>query len=452
MSGSAKALAVQLGDNLADPSQNLLIRANRPQDGTFLISRGTAENPGIDLLRIDSNNNLQLMRPDTGLIMPDGSKFESNLYGRSFRNKIINGDFFLSQYNVDTAVTPTGTGGYVVDRWNANISQASKLTFQRVTDAPAGSKYSYKATVAAQYAPVAADYFHLSQAIEGINIVDLQWGSAGALYITTSFKVKASVPGVYTGFIKNGAANRTYLFTYTITQANTWTPLVLAIAGCTDSTWAIDNTVGMYLSFCLGAGANYTGATTGQWVAGNLVKAANTIDFVNQAVNSTWQIADVQLEPGKLQMPVLERLIPEDKIKRCRRYYQKSFDIDILPANGSTAARFSTSKGLYSGIFDRPSAGLVGPGMTDDATGFSSAQTAGNYISFKEVMRAAPTIGFKGNSAGSWWFSSSAGNTGWWSVTEAWPTQNGMTVGFSSVLAVDLIALAWGHWTASAEL
>lgn len=303
-----------------------------------------------------TQNSINLLKPlsfgETGIIL-------ESAYKDANRNKLINGDFRINQYNqvgalaIDLGVTVPSMSGYLIDRWKINSDVANKLSLQRVTDAPVGSRYSLKATVAAQYVPGASESFYLSQAIEGINILDLQWGSASALYITTSFKVKTSVPGTYSGCILNSDATRSYVFTYTVAQANVWTPLVLVIQGCLDGTWLTNTMVGMRLYFTLGAGANVTTPTTGQWVAGTYLKAANAIDFVSQVNNSTWQLADVQLERGKISLPQLDR--KEDSIEkiRCQRYmFRKNYTNSNSGPIASLQA-YSTT-GAQGKLFDLP--------------------------------------------------------------------------------------------------
>lgn len=303
-----------------------------------------------------TQNSINLLKPlsfgETGIIL-------ESAYKDANRNKLINGDFRINQYNqvganaVDLGILLPQATAYFIDRWVYNASVASKINLQRVTDAPVGSRYSLKATVAAQYAPAAADLFYVAQRIEGINILDLQWGSASALYITTSFKVKASVPGVYSGTIGNSDGTRTYPFTYTITQANVWTPLTLVIQGCLDGTWLTNTMVGLTLAFTLGAGANFTTPNVGQWNAGAFFKGSTAIDFTGQAVNSTWQLADVQLERGKISLPQLDR--KEDSIEkiRCQRYMFRKSYTNNLTGPIATLHAYATT-GAQGKLFDLP--------------------------------------------------------------------------------------------------
>ena len=237
------------------------------------------------------------------------------------KNRIINGAMMIDQRNAGASVTPAGVGGtYIADRWLATTGAASKLTFQVVADAPTGFKNSLKVTVASQYAPASGNQFHLQQRIEGVNIIDLQFGTSGAVTITTSFQVKSSVTGTYSCFIWNGDFTRSYVATYTISSANTWTPLVLTIAGSTSGTWATDASAGLTLGFDLGSGSNLN-ATEGVWNSTFYTRTAGSVTFVNQTGGATWQLAAVQLEKGSTATSFDYRPYGTE-LALCQRYYE----------------------------------------------------------------------------------------------------------------------------------
>lgn len=240
----------------------------------------------------------------------------------SLQNRIINGDMRIDQRNGGSAVTPTASG-YVIDRWQAGVTQASKLTFQRVADAPPGAAFSLKVTVAAQYAPAVGDIFNLNQPIEGNNVTDLQFGSSGALQITTNFYVKSSVTGTFSCAVHNGALDRSYIATYVIAAANTWTPVVLTISGDQTGTWNKGNTTGLWIDFDLGSGTNLNG-TAGAWAAGNLKRTAGSVTFVNQVAGATWQLAQVMIERGANSTPVFVPRPMQQEMALCQRYYEDS--------------------------------------------------------------------------------------------------------------------------------
>lgn len=235
-----------------------------------------------------------------------------------FKNRIINGDMRIDQRNSGVAVTPVAAPTYTVDRFMAQASQASKLTYQRVVDAPPGLKFSTKITVAAQLAPAATDFFAFTQGIEGQNIVDLQFGLATAETITAALWIKGSVAGSYSCSIVNASGARCYVGTIAVTTS--WARQSITLAADTTGTWATDETAGLFFRVDLGSGSNFNG-TAGAWAAGNFRRTSGSVTFVNQAPGATLNITGVQLERGSLATPFEVRPIGTE-LAMCQRYYQ----------------------------------------------------------------------------------------------------------------------------------
>ena len=254
-----------------------------------------------------------------------------------FRNRIINGDINIDQRFGGTANTPVGAsaGTYVIDRWCFQCSPASKISIQQMqvanssasnyeaSSAPAGFINSMKFTVASANTVGAGDYYNLYQAVEGVNVQDLDWGTAAAKPVTLSFWVKSSVVGTYTGSLKNADVNRSYPYTYTISSANTWEQKTVTITGDTTGTWKKDNTVGIYVGFNLGAGASFTGGTVNTWSAIN-TQGVTGQTSLQGASNSgaTWYLTGVQLEPGSTATPFEHRPFGME-LALCQRYYER---------------------------------------------------------------------------------------------------------------------------------
>ena len=344
-----------------------------------------------------------------------------------FKNRIINGGMQIDQRNAGAVVTPV-SATYTLDRWNASVTQPSKLAFQQVTDAPAGANNSLKVSVAAQYSPILTDIFTVYQAIEGNNVVDLQFGTAGALTITTSFQVKSSITGTFSVAIGNGALSRSYVATYSIAAANTWTPLVITIAGDQSGTWATDNTVGLYLSFDLGYGSNFNN-TAGSWLAGIYRNTAGSVKFVNQTAGSTWQLAQVQLESGSMATSFDVRSYAQE-LALCQRYYEKSYNQATRPGtSGSTAAMSCVANGSATNVYSILN------------------------VPFKATKRTAPTICY-------WDSTGNAGMTSTYTCGGLSQTDNvnaiyGTSVtdvGFSSVILTSASMIHGIHYAAVAEL
>jgi len=239
----------------------------------------------------------------------------------TFRNRIINGTFTISQYNGTSSVTPS-SDGYIIDRYKVENSQASKLTYQQNAGSvtpPAGFSNYLGTTVASTVSIGAGDYFLISQPIEGYNVADLNWGTANAQTVTLSFWVRSSLTGTFGGSLQNSANTRSYPFTYTISSANTWEYETITIAGDTSGTWLTTNGIGLKVRFSVGTGSTYSG-TAGAWAGTSYLSATGATSIMATA-SATLQITGVQLEAGTTASPFEYRQYGTE-LALCQRYYQ----------------------------------------------------------------------------------------------------------------------------------
>jgi hypothetical protein len=222
-----------------------------------------------------------------------------------FKNRIINGGMVIDQRNAGAVTTPTN-GVYTLDRYFVYQSTAGKFSVQQT---PSATETGYATRVAAgftnylaavslsAYTVLATDSYAIVQRIEAYNFSDMAWGTTNAKTITLSFLVYSSLTGTFGGALINSAGNRSYPFSYTVSSANTWTPISLTIAGDTSGTWlGATNGVGVEVRFGLGSGTNNLG-TAGAWATGNYVQPTGTVSVVGTN-SATFYITGVQLEKG----------------------------------------------------------------------------------------------------------------------------------------------------------
>jgi len=269
----------------------------------------------------------------------------------SFRNRLINGDMRFDQRNNGA----TGTAAvYTVDRWKWAATAVKGIWGQdlNVITPPAGFKHYLGFQSSGAYAVGPTDLFVWDQPIEGVNVADLLWGTAGALEVTLSFWVYVSTAGNYGGALRNGAANRSYPFLFNVPSAYTWTYITVSVPGDTAGTWATDTTSGLEVILSLGAGSTWTHAA-GAWASGNYLQATGSTSVV-ATFGGVYHFTGVQLEVGSVAT-AFERRPYALELALCQRYYTTA------PVN----VRY------YAG----------GVGQFFDAT-----------IAFKATMRAAPTV------------------------------------------------------------
>lgn len=271
-------------------------------------------------LTVNGNTTLGDASTDTVLMTGAPSIGGAGLgMGMGFRNRIINGAMMIDQRNAGASVTITA-GTYTIDRWYSDMSAASKYSVVRSSTAPAGFINSMLITSTSAYSVVAGDYFYTFQAIEGLNMSDLNWGTASAQAVTLSFWVRSSLTGTFGGALKNQASTRSYAFTYTINSANTWEQKSITVAGDTTGTWLTTNGVGVYVCFGFGVGSTLSG-TAGSWASANYVSATGATSVVGTN-GATWYITGVQLEKGSTATAFDYRPYGTE-LALCQRYFFK---------------------------------------------------------------------------------------------------------------------------------
>jgi hypothetical protein len=260
------------------------------------------------------------------------------------RNRIINGDMFVDQRSAGAQVAaPISSSAYIIDRWKlaVGIAAPSKGTAGQVPVAnPAlfgGNQYYLAWTTAATgYTPAAGDNGSWLHFIEGWNFNDANWGTANALPVTLEFWAFSSVTGTFAGSVRNGATNRSYIFTFALV-ASTWTKIRINVPGDTVGAWAVaSNASALVVSFNLVNGSNFATAP-GVWTAGNFVTAPGAVNIVATA-NANLYIMGVALmvnpppnaEPNFKSAP--------DNLNDCLRYYNKP-DMTFLLTGYNTAGQ-----------------------------------------------------------------------------------------------------------------
>jgi len=288
---------------------------------------------------------------------------QTNLQTLGFKNRIINGQMTISQRNGTSSVTPTD-GQYVLDRFFAGLTQASKFSVQQDAGAvtpPAGFSDYLGVTSLSSYALGSGDTFLIGQSIEGFNTADLGWGTANAKTVTLSFWVRSSLTGTFGGVFKNAAANRSYPFSYTITAANTWEQKSITAAGDTTGTWVgATNGLGLYVIFGLGTGATFSG-TAGSWQAGNLSNVTGNTSVVGTN-GATWYITGVQLEVGSAATTFDYRPYGAE-LALCQRYFEL-----ISGFEGSTIPSGQVGRVIYTYRVTKRAAPTVTLGTASNGT------------------------------------------------------------------------------------
>jgi len=317
----------------------------------------------------------------------------------SFKNRIINGAMVFDQRNVGASVTISSDNTKTLDRWNSRCESSlfNSYSVQQSSTATTGFVNSLLVTSLSTASIGATAFASQEQRIEGLNMTDFGWGSASAVPITVSFWVRSSLTGTFGGYIQNSAQNRAYVFTYTISAANTWEQKSITIAGDTTGTWLTTNGIGLRVGWNLGTGTTFSG-TAGSWGSTNYYSATGSINLL--ATNgATFYITGVQLEKGSTATSFDYRDYGTELVM-CQRYYETTSypsatqGLDTTQLSIIWNANFSSGQKYLVAKRAAPTVTLYGrtnvagaPSRTDTGAAITGTSTASsvNSIGFLSV-------------------------------------------------------------------
>lgn len=337
-----------------------------------------------------------------------------------FKNKLINGAFDYWQRN--TSGTGTVAGYVAVDRFLNNPS-ISSCTMSR-QPLPAGSFGSgiytprYFTRMAVTSATTAACYVTLQGRNEGL----AQY--SGRTY-TLSVRLRAgtaglkAVPEITLSFGAGGSSNVTTIGVTTWTLTTGWVlySTTFTIPDLSGYTFGTAGTDSLNFNIWLDGGANSASRNN------NIGYQSGTFDFACLQLEPNNFATDFEVRPPGIEFPL------------CQRYYEKSYDVDVVPVD-----------------FDSSVLTQIGGCFSSTAARFT--------VPFKVAKRITPTIGFLAPSvttaAGRWALYNSSSV---WAPADSTVATNVRTHGFNASLNYSSGGLAYGQgvlvaggWTADSEL
>jgi hypothetical protein len=305
-------------------------------DSTGILDIKTGTGSGTTALTIDASQNVTAANNLNATGFTSASTF-------GFKNRIINGAMVIDQRNAGASVTLNNSAwSFAVDRFGAYENTDGVMTAQQSTTVPTAQGFTNSiiyTTTTADSSLSATQYVCVRQCIEGNNVSDFGFGAANAATVTLSFWVRSSLTGTFGGCLRNGSGNRTYVYSYTISAANTWEKKTITISGDTSGTWATNNTSGLEVWWSLGSGSNYQG-TVNTWNAGDFYTVAGETPVIG-TLNATFYITGVQLEKGSAATSFDYRPYTTE-FQLCQRYFQEYLSTNgaIFRANGSTGQKY----------------------------------------------------------------------------------------------------------------
>lgn len=285
----------------------------------------------------------------------------THMPGDTYVNALQNGDFRVHQ-----RYTSSTTGNtMIVDRWyNSNGGVGTRSLQQITTNQFPGYYIRRTMTSAGTYASSTAFEWICAQAIEGANLSNLNLGTPSAYNgtnvttkLTVSLWVRASLTGTSGILLSVQNSSNTWYYAYrlfTINTANKWeyktvTFDVHASTGCPVPPG--DRAFRMYVYVIGGCNTGYQGGSENTWTSSTFFANSSITNFA--ATNgATFDVARIQLEKGS-SATQFETIPFALELKRCQRYYQKTYPytsplgtLSINGAHGTTwISRFTNQIG-----------------------------------------------------------------------------------------------------------
>jgi len=268
-----------------------------------------------------------------------------------------NGNFDVSQ---EFGTTNRTGVGYFCDGWTVNYAGGMVITSGiGATGDPRKQYQAYAFATTALPSLGTNGYAAIAHYIEGYRAARLAWGTANAVPITVCFWSNHSRAGLYTGAIRNAAADRSYVFSYTQATVNVAQWNIITIPGCTDGVWNYANSIGLALFFTQAAGTAFNAPSANTWYSANYFSLAGQVNNV-QAVNDTCRLMSVIVLPGTqaptaAQSPLLMRPFDQELLM-CKRYWQKTYDYATAPGTATQVGMVSNRSAgsdlySYAGVF-----------------------------------------------------------------------------------------------------
>jgi hypothetical protein len=317
-----------------------------------LISPGGQQGiPGPNAVSADTGNQATF-GSDNKIYVPNPTPIITSVRMRSF-NAIGNPNFECNQRSTGQTVTATPAGTWPLDRWYILKNGMSTGAATGVQNAYGsgiqlpGTSFpitwaSFLTTLTAQQTTLAAtDILWLQHNVESIALRELISDAH-----SVSILARSSVAGLKFGLAirdGNAAPSRSLTKLCSLGAANTWTVIQLPNLPVWPGgiTWPIGyGALAYMLSVTLASGSTYMSPANDTWQNGNFVGALGQSNFAAQPVNSTFELAFVQHEPGAICTQLIDKPFSQN-LDECLRYYSRSYPYGNIAGtatfNGATS-------------------------------------------------------------------------------------------------------------------
>jgi hypothetical protein len=205
---------------------------------------------------------------------------------------------------------------------------------------------------------------------------------------------------------------RSVLYQTPSLPANAWSRVSVTLPGDIAGTWAADNTLGLNLALCLGAGANYassnlaaaSGNSSNVWQNALVYTASNQVFGASNAflgsLGNSLLLTGVQLERGQAASPYEFKPLPAE-LAAAQRYYETSYDQDTAVGTATNAgavawAVVASNRPSYHVAYKTPKRSPPSITLYNPATANTTGlRNIGSSSSGAGTLEASGTTGFR---------------------------------------------------------
>jgi len=288
------------------------------------------------------------------------------------RNLIINGAMQVAQRGTSEAGVGGSSGYFTCDRWRVdtgNTAGPATMSQASITDLTGFANALKLDVTTADTSIASGEVFRVGQRIEGQNLQQIAKGTASAKALTLSFYVKGNAAATYVAQLKDADNTRANTQNFSVTTS--WTRVELTYDADTTGTLDDDNANSLEVMFWLHGGSDFTSGTfaSNTWASetnANNYAGSNTSIF--DSTDRELFITGVQLEVGEQATP-FEHEDFGTTLRKCQRYYGRSYDIGTDTGTNTLVGAVTTRQG-----------------------GTPSTNNVAFNVDFPVTMRAAPTM------------------------------------------------------------
>ena len=226
---------------------------------------------------VDGTGSLTVDRPLAG----DGNA----LVGISPRSFIIDGDFTIFPEGNITAIANSAYGAALWE--NFDVGGELVHDVDQLADAPTVGQSKHSSTycmsidvTTAESAVAAGDFQVIEYKVTGSDFAQLHQQQ-----VTLSFWHKHTKTGTFCGYFMNSAENRSYVYEYTQSSADTWEQHTETLTLDTSGTWLLTEAdIGLRVGFCMYGGSTFQG-TADSWEGAKDYCTSNQVAGADSASN-----------------------------------------------------------------------------------------------------------------------------------------------------------------------